>query len=869
MLAGISLRLVVAAALLWCAAAASPYAQDEATSDNPLAALKDELARALDAASLPFSPEQERAIVLMMEERRQASESLFGDLMNFRTGPTSGQETDRLKSAIAWMRGEFATKIRAYLTADQLAVWAQLEAASPPPADGGARGGGGRQGTQTQFVRINNNSFTSESFFNGTGGSFAGGGFGGGFGGPPGGGFGGPPGGGFGGPPGGGRGDGGGGRGGPGGPGPVVIERGGAGAWHGNAQYLTKDESLNARNPFASNKPPYQERQFAADVGGPAIPGRLTSNVAVNYNRSENVGTVRATLASGEVYALGITRPFVGRSVRAENTYQISDANSVRGNVFLFVNRRENQGIGDYTLPERGSSFDGRNYLADLRQFSVLSSTNFFENRVQVSGNTNKTIPFSENVRINVPDAFMSGGAQNRGDERDRTVEFGTLYTRFGKALTIKAGGSGTHRLSRSTSTNNFGGTFNFDSLDRFRAGAPTNYRVNLGIPHLETTQLEFGGFFQNDIKLSEEFTLMAGVRYDGQANLDDHDNVAPRVAFAYGLGPATVIRGGVGKYYQRLGLNEVENQHRFDGLHQYELVIDNPSYPDPFVDGSLRQTFPSVRVWDADLRAPNSVLGMISLERTFWRTFLVTTSYSYEREHHRFRLRNLNAPVDTTSPVLRACQPGQGSDTCVKPNSSRGNVLNMESTGRETSQNLRVNGRYRFSIFNVSANYFFQDVKGDNPGNQLPADNFNLRADWAPNQNARHQGGGTINAQLPLGMFLSGTIAANSGRNYSITTGSDDNKDTNTNDRPPGVPRNSATGPKYLNFNFNVSKAIYLDGPSAGTRKNVNVFVNLTNAFNRVHYGTPSGVITSPDFGRSTSADSPREIELGLRFQF
>jgi hypothetical protein len=46
-------------------------------------------------------------------------------------------------------------------------------------------------------------------------------------------------------------------------------------------------------------------------------------------------------------------------------------------------------------------------------------------------------------------------------------------------------------------------------------------------------------------------------------------------------------------------------------------------------------------------------------------------------------------------------------------------------------------------------------------------------------------------------------------------------------------------------------------------------VFANMTNAFNRVHYGTPSGVLTSPNFGKSTSASNPREIEAGLRFQF
>ena len=52
-------------------------------------------------------------------------------------------------------------------------------------------------------------------------------------------------------------------------------------------------------------------------------------------------------------------------------------------------------------------------------------------------------------------------------------------------------------------------------------------------------------------------------------------------------------------------------------------------------------------------------------------------------------------------------------------------------------------------------------------------------------------------------------------------------------------------------------------------SRTNVNVFVNMTNAFNWTNLGNPSGVMSSPNFGKSTSAEDPREIEAGIRFQF
>ena len=90
---------------------------------SPLAILKDEVQRVLEEARLPFTAEQERAVVLMMEERRRASEDLFGGLMDFRAGPTQGQDADRLRSAIEWMRNEFLARLQNYLSEEQLAAW--------------------------------------------------------------------------------------------------------------------------------------------------------------------------------------------------------------------------------------------------------------------------------------------------------------------------------------------------------------------------------------------------------------------------------------------------------------------------------------------------------------------------------------------------------------------------------------------------------------------------------------------------------------------------------------------------------------------------------------------------------------------------
>jgi hypothetical protein len=301
----------------------------------------------------------------------------------------------------------------------------------------------------------------------------------------------------------------------------------------------------------------------------------------------------------------------------------------------------------------------------------------------------------------------------------------------------------------------------------------------------------------------------------------------------------------------------------------------------------------------DPDLVAPYGVTARISYERTFLTNLFFSVDYDYNKTVHRYRNRNLNAPRDVTSAVGKSCTPGQDPATCLRPDPTRGNIISVESTGSQMGHNLRFNYRQRFSIFNATASYAYGASYSDSVASQalvrgggggfgplggsgsdnfgygpevLPSDNHNMRADWArlvtPTD---HTLSGSINARLPFGVFMTGIGNFNSGREYSITTGRDDNMDSYPNDRPPGVKRNSGPAQNFLSFDFNISKAFFFESAASGdsTRTNVNLFANMTNAFNRPNYNPASGVMTSPNFGRSTSAGAPREFEVGMRVQF
>ena len=133
----------------------------------------------------------------------------------------------------------------------------------------------------------------------------------------------------------------------------------------------------------------------------------------------------------------------------------------------------------------------------------------------------------------------------------------------------------------------------------------------------------------------------------------------------------------------------------------------------------------------------------------------------------------------------------------------------------------------------------------------------------------------GELNAQLPLGIFLALEVQARSGDGYTITTGRDDNGDTESNDRPPGVPRNGGREPRSLTTDLNFSKMFFLRSNAGGGSRTggagtqLNVFANITNVLNRANLKNVSGALTSSRFSQATRADDPREIEVGMRFQF
>jgi hypothetical protein len=664
-----------------------------------------------------------------------------------------------------------------------------------------------------------------------------------------------------------------------------IRTRGGAGQFNGDATLQFEDESLNARNAFSSFRPPYQTRDFTANVSGPLIRNRLTTTLGVANDSSEEGETLQAITPNGLING-AITSPSIERGLTLRNTIQVNDKHALTFSYSYGSERQENANVGGFDLPEQGSTNRFRQYNLQLQESAILSSKIGHEVRFRINGESDDIVPLNAGPHIVVPDAFRGGGSTESQSAWERTVEFGNLLMFTGSNTSLKTGFDGSYEWESLESRENFNGTFEFESLEHYVANRPFQYSVNQGDPLIKLTQFNTAAFLQSDFRVTPRMTLGLGARYETQTNLSDRNNIDPRLGFAYHFGGSTVLRGGTGIFHQRIPIWNFQDIVRLDGTSQTTLIIQNPSYPNPLLSGDRTVRLPSsVRVLADDLATPYSWNSELTLESTLPSGLVLTGSYRFIRGIHLLRGRNVNAPLDITSSIPRSCSSGQSEATCRRPQPGRGNIIQLESTGLSSEHQFRIGFQQRLSFLNVRGNYAveksFADVFDDFLG--LPADNYDMSGEWGRNQPG-HSFNTNVNLRLPWTVDADLGFNWNSGEPYSLTTGRDDNLDTNRTDRPAGVRRNSLTGPSFFEVDLQFSKTFNLvrevsandAGPVAGggyfgRRRGVRMTMTIEaeNLLNKVNYDRISGVLTSPFFGRPIRARDGRQVSLQMRFNF
>ena len=640
-----------------------------------------------------------------------------------------------------------------------------------------------------------------------------------------------------------------------------IVTKPGGRDYSGSLNLRFRDSDFNARNPFATVKPPEQRRSLEGTFGGP-LPGTEKTNIMVSgsYSAEDNQALVHAQTLTGPVDE---SLPTPQRNLLFSATWShMAGERTMQSIRFSHLHEQNaNQGVGGVNLPEVATQHTNREDELIFSQQTIVSTQLLHEIRVLLGDEREPRISARRAGRIVVQDAFTGGGAQTDTlrTEHHFTVVDATTWT-HGRQ-TLKFGLNIPDWSWRGfVDWSNTVGTFSFASLNDYAAGRAYSFTQQAGDGHVDFLEKVVALFVQDDVRVRPNLSIDVGLRYDWQSYFGDRDNFAPRLSFAYAPGDGarrTVIRGGTGVFYDRTGEGPIRDLIRYDGNHLLRYVIVDPSYPDPLGAGQSLSSQPSSLVVLApDAVIPFTVQYSIGVERQLHSRTTLAVNFIGARGVDMFRSRDINAPPPPTY--------------ASRPDPSVAVVRQIESRGRLETAALQFTIRGPFTrLFSGSAEYTYGRASNDTSGiNWMPPNNYDLSLEYARadfNQRHRLEMFGAMTPRRQMTLSLSASLAT--GRPYSLTTGQDLFNTGIANARPAGVPRNSLTGPPFATVDARWSREF--DFLRGGEKRSVTAGIDAFNVLNHVNFNTPVGNLSSPFFMQSTSAQAARRLQLSLRFRY
>ena len=512
--------------------------------------------------------------------------------------------------------------------------------------------------------------------------------------------------------------------------------------------------------------------------------------------------------------------------------YQLSTNHTLTVRFEERLNSRDNQGFGGKVLPS-GFSIPGfpnsaaynttgnaQNLM--VTETAVLSTKVINETRFQFTRNVSNTqgnlIP-----QVSVSGEFTTGGngIGNRSDvskhfelQNYTSVAHGAHTLRFGVRLRREG--------DQSNNPQGFNGSFSFDggnlpvlnaanqivvdsngnpvltqetslqqyirSLQLAQAGltqqaiaalgyGPDKFTIEAGQAYVSMNRWDAGPFIQDDWRVRPNLTISLGLRYEVQTLVSDHRDIAPRFGFAWAPGSAkngrqkTVIRGGYGIFYDRIGFGDFEQAALVNGLSQLNYTVTNPTFfPNIPPISTLNPGQNAIYLVDPKLRSDYSMQGAIGVERQLPHSTTLSVTYTNNRSNHLSQTIPINTPIPGTYNRLLASGPTNG---LYPYGYSAGNIYEYES-GANLHQNiLMLSFNTRFSRrVSLQGNYSYTRAN-DLPGS--PTNPYNFAQDWGRSNLDRHHNFTLIGSITgPKNVLFSPFVTIRSGAPYDVLLGQD-----------------------------------------------------------------------------------------------
>jgi hypothetical protein len=671
-----------------------------------------------------------------------------------------------------------------------------------------------------------------------------------------------------------------------------IITQSGTNEWHGRGYTYVRDEKLDARNPFAAGRDPLSQVQFGGTVGGPLRRERTFIFGNVEQTRQDRTGF--RSIAASDVDAIRATldavgyhgpRPGTGAFPTGFDTvnaflradHRVSGAHLLAARYsFYDINSDNARNVGGLNDVSRGTALVNRDQTGAVNSLatwgSAVNDLRAQLTRSRLAAPTNDVT----GPAINIAGVASFGVATVSPERRDLDVfEVADTVSMQRGAHFVKAGADLLYNRLDIGFPGPLAGVYGFPSLGDMRRGVYTTYQQAFGEPNQAQNNLNAALFVQDEWRAHTDVTITGGVRYDLQGLEDpiqtDVNNVSPRVGVAWAPGSRrTILRGSAGVYFDRIPLRAVSNALQRDGVKYGVAVVPfglagAPVFPqtlDRFPDGLLT----AITTIDPNIQAGQSRQASVQLEHQVAPRVSVTAAFLTLRGSNIIMSRNVNAPTLSAAQAAQRGVPNLG-----RPDLRFANISRFESIGRSQYDGLTFSLRARGQRWGELRGSYSLSRALDDAGNAFfssPQDNDDVRADWGPSDNDQRHRVSLSGLSQWRGWMFSWVYAHASAAPFNVQTGGDRNNDTNANDRPPGVGRNSARGFDAATLDVRVGRRFTFG------RAGLDVSVDAFNVLNRTNLLFPNnifgqGPLASLTFGRATAAGDPRQVQLGLRVEF
>jgi len=302
----------------------------------------------------------------------------------------------------------------------------------------------------------------------------------------------------------------------------------------------------------------------------------------------------------------------------------------------LFPEKLRFAGLDTFNPEEVTPNYKQRGFFGAVNERWTINSNAVLESYFSVKKFDADVFPSSGEKPMNFAPDVNSGNFFNRQDRRSTHVEALEIYNftppNFAGSHFMKVGVGLTHTTFDARNRSN--------TVRILRRDGSISEQIDFvgsGVQSRNTT--EFSSFFEDKWTINDRLTVEYGARFD-RDTIGHENNFAPRLAFAFSpiRDGRTVVRGGVGLFYDRINLNIATYSQLQDrvitkfGLDRQQVTEQQ-----------------HLAVENGEFLTPRSVTWNIEFDREWIKNLLVRVAYQQRQGSREYILDPTESATDST----------------------------------------------------------------------------------------------------------------------------------------------------------------------------------------------------------------------------